>query len=203
MMMPGFTRSGLRRRRAGTAMTEFVLALPLLVAVLAIMLLVGWSMMRKQRVVVASRYAVWRHLEGAAPSDDALNERLLNRAAVDVRQRHAGGPSDAIDLWVDAAEDLDAGAGELADRLLRSWPQGRQTSLAVRYAPPLRIRKSFGNEMAFRHGREGAEWTRRQAAQWQTLSELYYGDLDDYLTSIDGSAQQLAQSIRGLYSGNW
>jgi hypothetical protein len=184
-------------------MTEFVLALPLLLAVLALMLLVGWSMMRKQRVVVASRYAVWRHLEGETPSDDALNERLLNRAAEDVQQDHAAGPGDAVDLWVETADDLDPAAGELADRLLGGWPKGRQTSLAVEYAPPLRTGKQFGREMGFRHGREGGEWTRRQAAEWQTLAELYCGDLEEYLTSVDESGQPLAETIRGLYIGNW
>ena len=194
-------------------MTELVLALPLLVTVLALTLLVGWWTARRQRVVVASRHTVWRHLAGeptgeAAPVGSRLAERInqlhLRGKALDVQQDAGDGPIDAVKTWADTADEFDVGTGELADALLlRRWPHGRRMRLQVRFGPPLAIGRQVGNEMAFHHGRDGVEWARGQAAPWPTLRQLYYADLDADLSGVGADSEGLAGAIRGLYDANW
>ena len=190
------------RWRRGTATTELVLALPILFAVLGIMLFTGWSHMRKQRVIVASRYAVWRNVAGPGVSDDDLNERALNNVADSVTQRQESAPSGARKMWVDYATDK--GVGDLADTLiLNRWPGGRQTWLEVKFPPPMKMTRQLNDDFNFRHSRDGVTWHRGEASQWQTLTETYYQGLDDYLTGVDDQAKPLAELYRGLYRASW
>jgi hypothetical protein len=185
-------------------MTEFVLALPVLAAVLAFLIFIGWSMQRKQRVVVASRYAVWRHFDAVGDDGRTLNDKLLNGAATSVDVYGDAGPAEALDSWADSAAGVDAGGGALADELLhRRWPQGWQARLQARYRPLLPIGRHFSDDMAFRHGRDGPEWVRGQANEWDTLTDLYYPDLEEFLTGIGPPADGWAGLIRGMYHAHW
>ena len=198
-----------RKLRTGTAMSEFALALPLLVAVLAILLFMGWSMMRKQRVVVANRYAVWRRIENGSDSggeltDAQLNRQMLYGAAAAVSQENKPNPDDALRLWSDEAQIEGLGAATLADQLLHDrWPASRQTRLAARYDPPMRIAEQFSNEMSFRHARAGLPWRRGQASVLAALAELYYEDLDGRLIGSDPIPDSMAEDFRSLYYLDW
>ena len=190
-------------------MTEFALALPLLVAVLAILLFMGWSMMRKQRVVVTSRYAVWRRIEDGpdsdgGPTDAELNRRILYGAAAGVSQIHETSPDDALRFWSNEAEVQGLGAATLADQLFyNQWPIAQQTRLEASYKPPMRIGRQFSNQMSFRHARAGLPWRRGQASVWTALTELYYQDLDGQLTSVGPPADEVARDFRSLYHLDW
>jgi len=185
-------------------MTEFALALPLLAVVLAILWFVGWSHQRKQRVVVASRHAVWRRIANDPLTDRQVDEELLNDAAIDVNQQRLYGRWSDLDDWVAAAADVSDAAATLADEtVIERWPKDLVLRLEAQYEPPLAIGREFGNDLSFRHGRAGVEWIRGQAGQRGALLELYYEDLDAALRSVQGAGQSMAERVRGLYLWSW
>lgn len=195
-----------RLLRPGTAMTEFALALPLLLLVLAAMLFVGSAMQRKQNVVVASRYNVWRIFDGGEPSPDELNRGLLGRQASSVHQATRVGPNDAMDHWIAQAYRAGTGAGRLAEEwFLDSWPGGGQSVVSADFPNSVRFAQRASEDISFRHGRDGVEWVHGQVAPWGTLQDEYYQDLDDALRGAtdDTSGQGLAQRIVVLYSARW
>lgn len=185
-------------------MTEFALALPLLAAVLAILWFVGWSHMRKQRVVVANRHIVWRQVAGAGLNDHEVDEQLLNGVPISVDQERMYGYWVDLSDWVDAAAEVSDGAATLAEEtVIERWPKDVVIRLQAQYEPPLAIGRDFGNDLSFRHGRSGVEWVRGQANQRGALRELYYEDLDAALRSVGGAGQPMAERIRGLYLWSW
>ncbi|NQU75754.1 MAG: hypothetical protein HQ546_05510 [Planctomycetes bacterium] len=185
-------------------MTEFVLVLPILASILAIILFLGWFMARKQRVEVANSYIVWRHFAGEETSNEAVNEKLLNRAAKLVDQRHSDGPTDAIDQWQAAADEVGPGAGDLAGELFyHRWPLGRQTRLEATYPPVLPIGEKFGSKLSFRYGLDGPEWVRGEAQHWEALADLYYNDYDSMLGGIADGGNTLAETLRDIHHANW
>jgi hypothetical protein len=191
-------------RCAGTAMTEFALALPLLAVVLALLWFVGWSHMRKQRVVVANRHAVWRSIAGDTLDDQAVDEDLLSGAPISVNQERIYGHWQDLADWVAAGAEVSDAAATLADEtVIERWPKELVIRLEARYEPPLAIGRDFGNDLSFRHGRAGFEWIRGQAGEGGALRELYYEDLDAALRSVAEPGESMARRVRGLYLESW
>ncbi len=185
-------------------MAEFVLALPLLLMVFALIFLMGSFHVRKQQVVVASRYTVWRSFDAAAPDDAALNRRELGNRAVSVEQTHHDGSGDVLRIWVDAAAAVDEAGGVLADELiLRQWSHDRSTRVEATYESPLAIGEDFGKEMTFSHGRAGRQWVRGQASEWAVLMSLYYPGLDATFVSAAEPDETMADAIGRLVHGGW
>ena len=54
-----------RQRNFGSAMTETVLSLPLILLILALLVFFGLNMQRLQRVAVVDRYEAWRQIVDA------------------------------------------------------------------------------------------------------------------------------------------
>lgn len=189
-------------RRRGTAMMEFLLVLPVLAFILALLLFLGWSQMRQQHVVAAARYALWRQMEGGAADAATVNQRLLGGAAKNVNLTGGTFPADAIRLWIDAAAQNQV--GPLADTLfLHRWPSGEQVRLNVLYDPPTNVGRQFGNDFTIRFARDGPSWSRTQARPWAVLMEQYYQDLDDQLAVSPAEAQPMASVFRSLYGASW
>jgi len=183
-------------------MTEFLLTLPLLVTLLGLMLFMGWSHMRKQHVVVANRYMVWRSLEGGTRAPHAANSNLLERPSVD-RHPQTQGPENARDRWLTATAEVDPEAALMAEAFFVGWPKGRTMDLTARYAPPLPVARGFDNTLSYAHGREGREWTRGQVREWEVLRDRYYLDLHEQLGNITGAGEPLARRMISLYNANW
>ncbi len=182
-------------------MTEFLLTLPLLMVVLGLMLFMGWSHMRKQHVVVANRYMVWRSLEGGTRAPHAANSNLLENPSVDRPQTQ--GPEDARDRWLEATDDIDAEAALMAEEFFTAWPKGKTMDLTARYSPPLPVARSIDSTLSYAFGREGEEWVRRRANEWEVLRERYYPILHEQLGNINGAGEPLAQRMISLYDANW
>jgi len=185
-------------------MTEFALALPLLTVILALLWFVGWSHMRKQRVVVANRHVVWRDIAGDRLGDRAIDEDLLNDAPIAVDQDRLYGRRRDLADWAAAASQVSDGAATLVDEtVIQRWPKELIIGLEADYEPPLAIGRDFGNDLSFRHGRAGLEWARGQASERGALRELYYEDLDAALRSVAEPGRSMAQRVRGLYLWSW
>ena len=183
-------------------MTEFLLVLPVLAFILALLLFLGWSLMRQQHVVAAGRYALWRQMEGGAVDGATVNRRLLGGAAQTVDLSGGTYPADAILHWVDAAAQNQV--GPLADALfLHRWPSGEQIRLDAHYQPPTWLARQFGNDFTIRFARDGPAWARNEARPWSVLTERYYQDLDDQLAGVPPDGQPVAQVLRDLYGAPW
>jgi hypothetical protein len=198
------TASVFRFRQRGTAMTEFVLALPVLAFILGLLLFLGWSLMRQQHVVAAGRYALWRQMEGGACDAATVNQRLLGNAARSVDMTGGTFPGDAMKLWVAAGAQNQVGT--LADTLfihVPHWPSGEQIRLDVHYSPPTWLGRKFGNDFTIRYARDGVPWARGEAQPWSVLTEQYYQDLDDQLSGVPADGQPVATILRDMYGRPW
>ena len=185
-------------------MTEFLLALPVLAFILALLLFLGWSLMRQQHVVAAARYAVWREMESGVNTIDAptVNTRLLGGAAQPVDMSGGSYPAEAIFLWQDTAAQEQVGPLALAF-FDHNWPTGHQLRLDVHYQPPTNVGRQFGNDFAVRVARDGPPWIREQVQPWPVLTRQYYQDLDDQLSGVPLEAQPVAEVFRDLYRSDW
>ena len=194
----------IRNRRGGTAMTEFILALPVLMVVLALVWLVGWAHLRKQRVAVAVRHAVQMDVEGTAVSDGDLRRDGLGAAPRGIDTRWQGGDTGELAEWVDVVSAYGTDPAALADEALtQRWPGDRGLALEVRYDPPVAIGRIFNNDITVAYRQVGPPWLRGEAALEPILVGCYYADLDAALTDIDGPGADLAGRIRGLIQWGW
>ncbi|MAE62267.1 MAG: hypothetical protein CMJ49_13040 [Planctomycetaceae bacterium] len=100
-------------RRRGAVMTEFMLVLPLLVLIMALVWFFGQALARSQRNIVMTRYETWRSADRApGPSGDALDQAELNDTFF-----NAG--AETIDVRV--------ADGWFADAPYRWWVLGTET----------------------------------------------------------------------------
>ncbi len=184
-------------------MTEFALALPILSLILALLLFMGWSMMRQQHVVAAGRYALWNHFDNSAALDGAaVNARLFKSSAKTSNITSGAFQSDGMKNWVDSATQNQVGA--LANGLfMQSWPGGQRITLEMTFPAPIRIDSRFGNDFKISFARDGSSWVKSQAQPWRVLLEQYYPDLDDALAAAPADGQPVASLFRSLYSATW
>jgi hypothetical protein len=186
-------------------MIEFVMSLPLIMVVVGLTMYLGWSMMRKQHVVVADQYAVWKTIEDGQPNDGDLNRMFLNLKANRVNQDLNTGPDDAVNYWVG---NVPGQAQILASELMYNhWlnPQnvGQQNHLSAEFNFPYGLAQIFSGDIEARTGREGRELYHGQAHQWSSLNNLYYRDLTDSLGSVSGPGQSFAQQISRMLTARW
>jgi len=204
-MLNGKTPRANRRRRRGTAMVEFVMCLPVLALVLALIFLLGWGLLHRQQVTVSDRYKTWRDLRAAAVSGQRLNELFYRNQAADVAVQADAGQ------W-QTHEDLTAYAGQASDHagrfaeatVLDAWPRGREVRIAASF--PIGLGSLFAdlpNTIRGEHGRTGVEWRRGQAACRRQVLALYLDDLDAALDRVGGSAENLRRMVQRLYRNGW
>jgi hypothetical protein len=120
-------------RRRGAVMAEFVLIIPLIVMLLALLLYLGRLVVRVHHASVMARYEVWRqvndapgpHSEGPAgevSSDQQvlLNETFFGGKASQIVQSHNNGgfPSEPYQQLIDTAGQFSPDARTLADTLI-------------------------------------------------------------------------------------
>ncbi|NLF31662.1 MAG: hypothetical protein GX591_12340 [Planctomycetes bacterium] len=191
-------------RNRGTAMSEFILALPLLMLILALVWMVGWVHLRKQRVAVAARHAVQMDVEGAAVTDADLRRDGLGRAARSIDARWQGGDTGELGDWVDAVGLAGPSPAALADEAFaQRWPADRGLTLEVRYDPPVAIARTFDNDITVSYRQAGPPWVRGEAPLEPILVGRYCADFDAALAGAGGDGADLAARIRGLIQGEW
>jgi hypothetical protein len=138
------------RHRIGAAMSEFVLILPLLVVIIALLFYFGRLMVRADHATVVARYEAWREAQGA-PGPHALDPTAipenpeLNGLAFGGKADHfsAGGgaffPQEPYDKMVDAATNKSPAAVAATQTLLfragneHRYPRGQSVSVGINY----------------------------------------------------------------------
>lgn len=185
-----------RRLERGTAMTEFVLALPMFLTVLALSLYMGWSMMRKQHVEMATRYTVWMAAEGQAAQDVELNSKFLSAAAGGVKQTPLPASAEGVKEWAGQSNAL-------GYELLSGWRGGAQIRVQADYPTNVPYWQQFAGPIEARKSREGREWTHDEVYEWKVLENAYCTQLDSSLMAGSGDSAELVDTIRGLYSISW
>jgi hypothetical protein len=197
-------RSRIRFRR-GTAVTEFILAIPLLAVVLGLTLFFGWGLMHKQQVIIADRYATWQQVEtGSWPGTGKLNETFFRNEASSV-------DLDGIPAVTETVTDLVAEAGgrsglaeALADTMLaQRYPGGKRAQVSAKFDSNRALWERHNGTIHHRHGREGITWRRDEVQPWETLRDVYYPELDAGLQRVSPPADGMADMIRGLYLKRW
>lgn len=132
----------------GAVMSEFVLVLPLMVLVLALLFYFGHLLVQAQHTSVMTRYETWRQVQDAPGprADEALNHPQLNQAfhrdEAD-RLHHARGddyfPQQPYDEMIEAADELTDDAGELTDAMIHRtngehrFSRGRRNAFTVQF----------------------------------------------------------------------
>jgi len=191
--------------RRGTAMTEFVLAVPFLAIVLGLTFFFGWAMRNRNQVCVADRYSAWRRVQaGSWPSEADLNRDVFGGRAVRVGLSSAPPVTETVDQLVVEAGDRNPNAEMFADETIRQkFPTGKRAHVSAEFDTNEALWDKFTGSIHHRHGREGLTWRRDEASCWPTLRDIFYSDLDESLQRIPSPANRMAQMIRGLYLAHW
>ncbi len=167
----------------GTAMIETVLALPFLLVIFALVIFVGFSMVRLQKAASVDRYEGWR-AQAYAPGPEA-RPILAGDGAVeryDTRELrqvfYAGDPVRSLGVRSDAAYigGVDTATAALveaveADRLEKryaeallteggegSLPRSRVVRLTTEHAARSRFERAFSSAMSHDFGRADGDW---------------------------------------------
>ena len=202
---------GLRRAvrrysyRRGTAVVEFVLAIPFLAFILGITFFFGWALMHKQKVMIADRYSAWQRVEtGSWPGEDRLNNLVFNGRAADVNLSSEEPVWETADDLVNQTGQISRQSEMLADELvLQRFPAGHRAHVAASFDPEETLWQRYTGAIHHRYGREGITWRRAEVSCWLTLRDFYYADLDAVLERMPAPANRMAQTIRSFYLASW
>ena len=194
--------------RRGTAIFEFVLAVPLLAVVLGLTFFFGWAMMHKHQVLAANRYSAWQRVTtGAWPSENRLNDVAFNNRASSVSFSSEAPVDETADDLISEAGNMSPRTQILAEELIdEHYPPGRRAHVSADFNPRQALWQNVMEDMYdihHRHGREGVTWRRDEVSCWSALRNLYYSELDDSLGRVSAPADGMAQMVRGLYLTRW
>ncbi len=188
-------------------MIEFVMVMPFLALIFALIWFFGDQMKNQQQVKVATRYNAWRHVrtESAVGITETAETSLEGRAEWADVDRGTGQSQTRADL-VTAASDISDRAGEMADILyLDRFPRARRVDVQAEwpYEAQLWELAELDGAIEKRHVREGVEWRRHQARLQRTLIDLFLEDLEGALNSVEAPGSGMAQMMRRLYHQGW
>jgi len=162
----GEGEEGAARRRYGAAMTETVVALPLILVLLALMLFFGLNMQRWQRVTMASRYEAWRQMddgervaEQLALDGERINDLVFagNAADVSVQVRH-GEATAAGQLLERETAAASQDAHDWMRSMLAEAPGTRGVGVEASFAAPAGALRGFGRPMRHHHVVLDGDW---------------------------------------------
>ncbi len=195
--------------RKGTALIEFVMAVPLLALVIMLIFFFGWSLTKQQHVKIADRYVTWRQVANYTPPQvpagrDELNVLFFRDRALTVGIAAMGAPDGALEGLVDASGDYSQSAEMFADLLvLRTFPRGRKVSVGAQFRNPVTRWSELGGMIRARHAREGLSWRYPQVGCERALAEQPLSPLDDVLCTLPPPADISGEILRGLYLWGW
>lgn len=190
----------LRPVRRGAVIIEFVLCVPILAFILALIFFFGWSMMNQQHVKVAARYAAWAPVRGGYTAPDQLNRDFFSDKADPVTDSADDGPHDTLRLYCDKAGVSLPLAVEL---VLQRAPAGRHAYVSARFPSEVNVWNRFEGSIHGDRARDGVEWRRNQAAIDDALRELYLMELDRTLEDVPAPGDGLSLVFRRLYMTIW
>lgn len=191
-------------RRRGAVLIEFILLVPLIGLIITLTYFFGYAMRNQQRVKVAARYHVWRHLERHF-NDEPIPEY---REAFYYNLTDGGthgwgqGPAESLEDLVEATSDYNEDAHDLAEDLVMDhFPRGRAGGASAEFPARIRWDRYTGGAMHGRHTRDGLAWRRGQTPYLEPIRDLFLQDLDDEIMAIDHA--QLRANIRAMYLKQW
>jgi len=160
------------RHQLGAAMSETLLALPLLLLVFVLIFFVGQSMSRLQRASVMDRYEAWRR-EARAPGPQAVQMDMQPPTwrAEQLNSAFFGGnaervdteiyryfPSDASDMLVAEVGGFWPEAGPLVDLIYDRLPIGERVRFQTHHRNTVPILEQFAGPITKAHVFFGHEW---------------------------------------------
>lgn len=194
-----------RRNRRGTALLEFVFAVPFLGFLIGLIFFFGWAMMNAQTVRVGARYTAWRAVYTEAPTEATVNDYCMEGRATPVTigvRGLLGAPFDSFQALVSSSRPK---AGDLADELHKEdgFPEGKAVNISAEFPSTVAFYRQFVGSILNRHSVDNPMWgtpaSNLGGDLWgQSIKTLYLVDLDTRLT-----ATPIANSLRTLYLGRW
>ena len=155
-----------KHRAHGTAMSEMVLVLPVILIMLALMVFYGRGMIRNQRVKVMDRYEVWRqvHEGSGARVDSTVNHATLNQLFFNNHAENI--EADAVpdnisqvgNLLVNDAYLWSAETGNFAAMVFAALDRSRQYRFTVDHDESLAIMERFNFSQRSMHLRIEHDW---------------------------------------------
>lgn len=159
---------GTRHSRAGSAMSEMVLVLPVLLLVFAFLLFFGRAMVQAQRARVVDRYAAWQMTHEApgpawqlnqSPETLQLNDAFFTGKAAQMdRFIEDDLPRDAEQYLTNAAGSLSADGEQLAEEVFGRLPGGRTVGFETRHETSVPAYQQFNKTITHRHTRMDNDW---------------------------------------------
>lgn len=198
-------------------MMEAVLCVPLIALVLGLTFFFGWAMRNQQRVIISTRYAVWRRVL----ANDTVNSGRLDQAFFGEQANvepvdYGGGPIETLEDYVILAGNYGAPVELLAKSLVIDhprFPRSHSAEVSAEFNPELfsgvwsmfpgEIRQNGGGYIQRRHVREGVEWRNREAALERQVRDQFFRPLDTALRSIPAPGSGLGQAFERLYTRRW
>jgi len=197
------TREWTRRRR-GTAILEFVLALPLLATVIVTTFFFGWAMRSQQAVKISDRYTAWQWAQQRPVSEESLDAKFFDHRTSWVEITGHDGPDATREDLVAEAAVLSQPAGELAARtVFDRWPRGYWVRVQAEFTPRMDAWRHFNGPIRSHHVREGVEWRRDQARNESAIRDQFLDEMDVLLDSCPAPGDGLAETFRRLYLTRW
>jgi len=196
-----------RHNRRGSALLEFVIAVPFLGFLIGLTFFFGWAMMNAQTVRVASRYTAWRTVYGGnpTPTEATVNEECMggraNPVSVGVNGL-SGLPFADYQTLVSSSRPK---AVDLADELYKEdgFPEGRSADISAEFPSTVSFFAPYVGGILNHHSVDNPPWGTPASNQggdlWgQSIKTIYLTDLDTRLT-----ATAIANSLRSLYLARW
>ncbi|MEM6553225.1 MAG: TadE family protein [Planctomycetota bacterium] len=213
-------------RSRGIAMTETILALPLLMVILALIALFGFAFERYQRTAMATRHAAWSQiltdhpLAGAQSTgtvDPALDASFFQTDAAESlqweRQSVVTEANAPLREWADT---LDDDARDYVERYLEQQPEATRVGLAVEHASSVPLWDDFMGPLRQTNRLLNGNWRFADGVgdnpdPWETyytgpfrrpgepLAEAFFQDFDDAMQTYADRGNDFADSAIDLY----
>ena len=229
ILLAPFGFSGSSRPRRGAAMTEMVLALPLVFFILAVLFIFGRGYERVQQLLIAGRYeADRRALHAQGPAGDTVDSEdlvslLLPDPEVEIATRVDGSlPTDAND---ELLATIASNRGEAVDyytAAIDRLPDAVDATLTAHWPSWMPLEEQMLGDTSLRHTRLANDWKHANRVFYSAeddvpggdaqdytspyvrimplLRDVYFRVLDDNLGALADSDNPLARDLRTFYT---
>ncbi|MEM6392423.1 MAG: TadE family protein [Planctomycetota bacterium] len=213
-------------RHRGVAMTETVLALPLLMVILTLIALFGFAFERYQRTAMATRHAAWDQVltdhpiaGGASVGslDQALDTAFFETdAAESLQWSRRSVVTEANAPLREWAETLDDDARDYVDRYLLQVPEASRVGVAVEHTSTIPLWDEFMGPLRQTHrllngswrfadgvGDEPNAWDSYYAGPLRrpadALADAFFIDFDEAMQTYADRSNDFADSAMDFY----
>ncbi|MCC6682591.1 MAG: hypothetical protein IT445_16955 [Phycisphaeraceae bacterium] len=200
----------------GSAMTETVLSLPLILLILALLIFFGQNMQRLQRVAVVDRYEAWRQIVDAPgpKTDNALNTVFFGGNAPSLKVYPTVGYfTDTQDFLVSEAQLTSDQASAWMATMFDELPGSISMQAKATFEQPVKALSKFTGPIIHHHTVLDGDWRYAPWAEWRqevdrtlpvvdfwpALRDEFIMTLEDRLEPLASSGNDLATTLRRCY----